>query len=184
MCQVRLYHVHMPLNVLDKEGLPPAGIERKLAHHILGRQNTIAKRVVYGLLGGPRRNGELLPYAGKSPNNLTQVLKLLRAEGVIVDVADTRATPPQVAYKLTTLGLLVVDWMRRYEFLDDVSAHRSPIALSKDEVERKLHAKAGRRVRASVESTEDERNDLTSLVGFASKRPYETRKILEREFGR
>ena len=108
--------------------MPIPGIERKLAHHLLGRENPIARQVLYALLGGPRRHAELKPYAGNSPNNLTQALDLLRAEHLIVDVSDRRQKPVQVAYQLTTFGLLVVDWMRRYEFLDEIPVHRAELS--------------------------------------------------------
>ena len=111
----------MVINVLDKDGVPPAGIERTLAHHLLGRPNRLAKQVVYALVGPVRRNGELAHLTGgSSDNNLTQALKLLKNEAIIATVVDARTRPSAVAYKLTPLGYLVVDWMRRYEWLDEM----------------------------------------------------------------
>lgn len=113
----------MPMEILDDEGVPLPGIERRLAHKFLGRDNPLAKRVVYSLLGGARRNAELVPLLeGASPNNLTNVLRLLEDANIIVPMVDARARPAAKSYRLTTFGLLVVDWMRRYEFLDDLKA--------------------------------------------------------------
>jgi DNA-binding HxlR family transcriptional regulator len=118
----------MVINRLDADGVPLEGIERKLAHHFLGRGNPIAKQILYALLGGSRRNAELMPLAKASPNNLTQGLARLKDEGLIVNVVDRSAPPGQVSYQLTTFGLVVVDWMRRYEFLDEIPFHRTQLA--------------------------------------------------------
>lgn len=119
----------MALNVLDEAGLPPAGIERTLAHHFLGRRSRLAQRILYALVGGPRRNAEFVPLLeGKSPNNLTKTLRLLEDEGVILPVVDGRTLPPAKGYRLSGLGYVVVDWMRRYEFLEDLEAARAQFA--------------------------------------------------------
>lgn len=119
----------MAMNVVDKAGLPPAGIERTLAHHILGRRSHLAYRILYALVSGPRRNAEFVPFLeGKSPNNLTKTLKLLEDEGVLLPVVDGRTLPPAKGYRLSGLGYAVVDWMRRYEFLDDFEAARAQFA--------------------------------------------------------
>ena len=111
----------MTMNALDHDGLPPDGIERTLAHHLLGRPNRLAKQVLYALVGPPRRNGELASLTGgKSDNNLTQTLKFLQDEAIVGTVVDARTRPPAVAYKLTPFGFIVVDWMRRYEWLDEL----------------------------------------------------------------
>ncbi len=122
---------HMVINKLDAEGLPAAHVEQTLAHHLLGRPNPLARHVVYALIGGPRRNSELAP-GGRSDNNLTQVLKLLRDEGIVWTVTDARTRPAQTAYALSPLGFLVVDWMRRFEFLAEMrsgaDARQVPVA--------------------------------------------------------
>ncbi len=115
----------------DDEGVPLAGIERKLAHQMLGRDNPLAKRVIYALLGGARRHAELVPLLeGTSPNNLTHALRLLEDANVIVPVVDARTRPPAKSYRLTTFGLLVLDWMRRYEFLDELEQLHGHDALA------------------------------------------------------
>lgn len=118
----------MTLNVLDAEGLPRADIEITLAHHLLGRPNPLAKQIVYALFGSPRRNGELAQLTGGSDNNLTQVLKLLRDEGIIGTIVDARTRPAAVAYKLSPFGYLVADRMRRYEWQDELVQDRSRAA--------------------------------------------------------
>jgi DNA-binding HxlR family transcriptional regulator len=111
----------MTMNILDDEGLPQGGIERTLAHHLLGRRNRLAKQVVYALVGPPRRNGELTHLTGgRSDNNLTQALRFLQDEAIVGTVVDVHTRPAAVAYKLTPFGYLVVDWMRRYEWLDEL----------------------------------------------------------------
>jgi DNA-binding HxlR family transcriptional regulator len=122
----------MALEVLDEDGVPLAGVERKLAHHFLGRENPLAKRVVYALIGGPRRNAGLVPLLeGGNPNNLTHTLRLLQATHMIVPMVDARTKPAAKAYRLSTFGLLVADWMRRYEFLDELEElHRHPSVAS------------------------------------------------------
>lgn len=113
----------MVTEVLDEEGVPLPGIERKLAHQFLGRDNPLAKRIIYALLGGARRNAELVPLLeGKSPNNLTNALRLLEETNIVVPMVDARIRPPAKSYRLSTFGLLVADWMRRYEFLDEMKA--------------------------------------------------------------
>ena len=118
----------MAMNVLDEEGLPPAGVEPRLAKHILSRPNPLAKKVVYALVGAPRRNAELARLTGgKADNNLTAVLKFLKAEGLIGTVYDLQTRPAATAYVLTSTGLLVADWMRRYEWFDDLQhGHPEP----------------------------------------------------------
>lgn len=119
----------MTLNRLNPDGLPPPGIERSLAHHFLGRPNPLCKNILYALVGGPRRYSELEPLlSGRSKNNLTDALALLEAEDVIIPVHDARTQPPTSAYRLSGTGLLVVDWMRRFEFLEDVQSARARLA--------------------------------------------------------
>jgi DNA-binding HxlR family transcriptional regulator len=60
--------------------------------------------VVYALVDGPRRHGELLrTIDGISQKMLTQTLRRMEAEGLVErDVLDR--VPPHVEYSLTTLG--------------------------------------------------------------------------------
>src|SRR2546422_9319002 len=101
----------MVMHTLDAEGLPPAGIERTLAHHFLGRPNPLAKNVLYSLIGGRRRFADLRPFlAGKSDNNLADSLDLLMEEHVVDQFIDARTKPHTKLYELSPFGLLVVDW--------------------------------------------------------------------------
>ncbi len=118
----------MPIHVLDSEGLPPPAIERTLAHHFLGRPNALAKNILYSLIGGRRRFAELRPLlAGKSDNNLADALELLKDEHVVDQFIDVRTRPATKLYELSPFGLLVVDWMRRYEVLDEIAEARREI---------------------------------------------------------
>lgn len=100
----------------------PAGFERTLAHRFLGSENPLAKRILYALVGGPRRSDELARLVhGNGPNDLTDAIRLLEGAHVVVGMVDARTKPTATAYRLSTFGLLVVDWMRRYEFLDELA---------------------------------------------------------------
>lgn len=116
----------MALHQLDAKGLPPPGIERALAHHFLGRPNPLCRRILNSLIGGRRRFSDLRPLVGgRSDNNLADALELLMEEGVVDQFLDARNKPVTKSYELTSLGLLVVDWMRRYEFLDEIQEARA-----------------------------------------------------------
>ena len=119
----------MPIHVLDREGLPPPAVERTLAHHFLGRPNALAKNILYSLIGGRRRFADLRPLlGGKSDNNLADALGLLMDEHVVDQFIDVRTKPVTKLYELNPLGLLVVDWMRRYEVLDEIAEARRDLS--------------------------------------------------------
>lgn len=119
----------MTLHVLDAEGLPPAGIERALAHHFLGRPNPLAKNILYSLIGGRRRFADLRPLLrGKSDNNLADALRLLMEEHAVDQFIEPRTRPAVKLYELSPFGLLVVDWMRRYEVMDEIAEARHDLS--------------------------------------------------------
>ena len=61
-------------------------------------------QVVHALLGGPRRFNDLLAgLPGLAPNILTQRLRHLEREGVVVATPYSRR-PPRVVYELTASG--------------------------------------------------------------------------------
>ncbi len=65
--------------------------------------------IVYTLLSGPKRFGELLDTLGNvSPKTLSQRLKMLE-EGGFVDRIAFAEIPPRVEYNLTEKGLALVD---------------------------------------------------------------------------
>ena len=65
--------------------------------------------IVYTLLSGPKRFGELLDTMGNvSPKTLSQRLKMLE-EGGFVDRLAFAEIPPRVEYNLTEKGLALVD---------------------------------------------------------------------------
>jgi DNA-binding HxlR family transcriptional regulator len=65
--------------------------------------------IVYNLLSGPKRFGELLDAMGNiSPKTLSQRLKMLEEIG-FVDRLAFAEIPPRVEYNLTEKGLALVD---------------------------------------------------------------------------
>lgn len=65
--------------------------------------------IVYNLLGGPRRFGELLEVMGNvSPKTVSQRLKMLEEGGFVTRQAFAEI-PPRVEYRLTEKGLALVD---------------------------------------------------------------------------
>jgi DNA-binding HxlR family transcriptional regulator len=65
--------------------------------------------IVYTLLSGPKRFGELLDTMGNvSPKTLSQRLKMLEENG-FVDRLAFAEIPPRVEYNLTEKGLALVD---------------------------------------------------------------------------
>jgi DNA-binding HxlR family transcriptional regulator len=67
--------------------------------------------IVYTLLSGPKRFGELLVAMGTiSPKTLSQRLKMLEAIGFVQRQAYLEI-PPRVEYRLTEKGLALIDIM-------------------------------------------------------------------------
>lgn len=65
--------------------------------------------IVYTLLSGPKRFGELLDTMGNvSPKTLSQRLKMLEENGFVDRIAFAEI-PPRVEYNLTEKGLALVD---------------------------------------------------------------------------
>src|ERR1700746_924166 len=65
--------------------------------------------IVYTLLSGPKRFGELLDTMGNvSPKTLSQRLKMLEENGFVDRLAFAQI-PPRVEYNLTEKGLALVD---------------------------------------------------------------------------
>ncbi len=77
------------------------------AIRLLGDVRTLM--IVYTLLSGPKRFGELLDTMGNvSPKTLSQRLKMLEEIGFVDRVAFAEI-PPRVEYNLTEKGLALVD---------------------------------------------------------------------------
>ncbi len=67
--------------------------------------------IVYNLMSGPRRFGELLEVMGNvSPKTVSQRLKMLE-EKKFVDREAFAEIPPRVEYRLTEKGLALADTM-------------------------------------------------------------------------
>jgi DNA-binding HxlR family transcriptional regulator len=68
--------------------------------------------IVYNLLNGTKRFGELLDAMGNvSPKTLSQRLKMLEEIGFVERLAYAEI-PPRVEYRLTEKGLALVDIMK------------------------------------------------------------------------
>ncbi|TME01447.1 MAG: helix-turn-helix transcriptional regulator [Chloroflexi bacterium] len=79
------------------------------ALRLLGDKWTLM--LVYTLLSGPRRFGELLEALGNvSPKTVSQRLKMLEESGFVQRQAFAEI-PPRVEYRLTEKGLALVDIM-------------------------------------------------------------------------
>ena len=84
------------------------------ATHPMGRAirllgDTWTLMIVYTLLNGPKRFGELMEAMGNiSPKTLSQRLKMLE-EISFVDRLAFAEIPPRVEYSLTNIGLALVD---------------------------------------------------------------------------
>jgi DNA-binding HxlR family transcriptional regulator len=90
--------------------------------------------IVYTLLSGPKRFGELLDTMGNvSPKTLSQRLKMLEENG-FVDRMAFAEIPPRVEYNLTEKGLALVDVIKAIDqfamqYLAD-SDQSSPVSTS------------------------------------------------------
>lgn len=107
------------IHTLDREGLPPPGIEYRLAHHFLARPESPTTRILYQLLARPRRFGELRDALGaKHDNTVTVALRTLQDEGVVNQRIDAGHDPPVFSYELNNLGILVVMLMQHFALLE------------------------------------------------------------------
>lgn len=89
--------------------LPPPDVHLKLAYKLMGRASDLDQRILYALLGRPKRYSELRPLlGGRRDHNLTVALKRLQLDGLIDRRTDARRTPVVDTYELTPLGIQVV----------------------------------------------------------------------------
>lgn len=80
----------------------------------MARENPLDRRILYELLGRPKRYSDLKHLLeGKHDNNLTVALERLRKNGLVGRWSDLRNTPPTQEYEITDLGILVVLTMER-----------------------------------------------------------------------
>lgn len=99
----------------------PEDIELRLAYQLLSTEDGISRKVLYELLGRPKRYSELktvLP-EGKSENSLTVALKTLRRNGLVDQRTDAREEPVVHRYEVTPLGIQVVLTMQRVQPLHE-----------------------------------------------------------------
>src|SRR5437588_9017800 len=112
------------------------------ATHPMGRAMSLigdmwTLMIVYNLLSGPRRFGELREAMGNvSPNTVSQRLKMLEEDG-FVDRHAFAEIPPRVEYQLTQRGQALADileairqFSERYLSDGEAAAHPSSVATS------------------------------------------------------
>jgi DNA-binding HxlR family transcriptional regulator len=127
----------------------------KMSHHIPGQETANCSAhvpmqramsligdmwtlmIVYNLLSGPRRFGELRDAMGNvSPKTVSQRLKMLEEDG-FVDRHAFAEIPPRVEYQLTEKGQALADilgaikdFSERYLSDDEAISPTSPVAPS------------------------------------------------------
>ncbi len=127
----------------------------KMSHHIPGQETANCSThvpmqramsligdmwtlmIVYNLLSGPRRFGELRDAMGNvSPKTVSQRLKMLEEDG-FVDRHAFAEIPPRVEYQLTEKGQALADileaikhFSERYLSDDETASTTSPVAPS------------------------------------------------------
>lgn len=95
-------------NLVDPLALPEA-VQLKLAYGLVGKESTLERRILYNLLGQPKRYSELKPLIGeKRDHNLTVALQRLQVTGLIDRRTNARQKPIIHAYQITPLGIQVV----------------------------------------------------------------------------
>ncbi len=127
---------------MDKTSPTSAGTEELAcdkAPHVLSMNRAISLLgdrwtlfIVYNLLSGPKRFGELLTMGNVSPKTVSQRLKMLEKIGFVERHAFAEI-PPRVEYHLTEKGQALVDIMQaisqfgdRYLADDEVSPDAPP----------------------------------------------------------
>ena len=107
-----VYFLYMSMTHLSKTTEQPETCATRplgRAMRLLGDVWTLI--IIYTLLSGPRRFGELLEAMGNvSPKTLSQRLKMLE-EMLFVERRYFAEIPPRVEYRLTEKGLALVDIM-------------------------------------------------------------------------
>lgn len=95
----------------------PEDLELKLAHQLLSTKDGVSRKVLYELLGRPKRYSELKPALGegKSENSLTVALKTLRRNGLVDQRTDARKEPVVHRYQITSLGIQTVLAIQRLQ---------------------------------------------------------------------
>ena len=107
------------INTLDEKGLPPAGVEYRLAHHFRARPDAAASRILYELVARPRRFRDLKEALRvPSDNTITVALRTLRDEGVIDQRVDAGTRPPTYWYELNGLGIEVFSLMQHFAYAE------------------------------------------------------------------
>jgi DNA-binding PadR family transcriptional regulator len=88
---------------------PEPGMEFRLAHRLMGADSDLGRRLLGALVGRPRRFAELKPLLGKrTPANLTQALRRLTRDGLIIQRTTDWDAPGSKTHELTSLGILVL----------------------------------------------------------------------------
>ena len=103
---------------------PQTAPDDPLAHALARVGDRWSLLVISALLDGPRRFGDLADDLGIAPNILTQRLRHLESEGVVVSRPYSER-PPRFSYELTASGAelggalrLLSDWGARHGDVD------------------------------------------------------------------
>lgn len=109
----------------------PDDVELRFAYHLISRKNPLDRRILYELLGHPKRYSELKHLLqGKRDNNLTVALKRLDENGLVVRFTHLGTDPVIHEYEITDLGILVVLTMERirpiHQVVEQYLAARPP----------------------------------------------------------
>lgn len=101
---------------------PETGFEFRLAHRLLAAEGDLDRRVLGALVGRPHRFHELKPLLGtRTEANLTQALRRLTRDGLIVQRACGWDDPSVKTHELTPLGAQVLYHIVEMEFASRAS---------------------------------------------------------------
>ena len=107
------------MKVMSFAGAPADGEgEFKLAHRLLAADGDMDRRILGALVGRPRRFGELKPLLdNRTEANLTQALRRLTRDGLIVQRAADWDDPSLKTHELTPLGTRVLYHIVEMDFV-------------------------------------------------------------------
>ena len=112
----------MVIHTLDKQGLPPADLEARLARHFHAAP-ALQGQLLRALAGHPKRFQELVQdLRVRHDNSLTLALKAVRQEGLVDQRIDASTKPPTYVYELSPLGVDVLLLMERLRFSLEVKS--------------------------------------------------------------
>lgn len=85
---------------------PEPGEAPRQARELMGKESDLDLRILFDLLGAPKRYSELQPLLGdRGDHNLTVALERLQDRGLVTRQTDAREDPPTHTYQVTELGV-------------------------------------------------------------------------------